>query len=183
MTGVIWTIGHSTRDFASFADLLRHEGIALVADVRRFPGSRRHPHFNQEALATALAVTGIGYRHCGELGGRRHRREGGSPNTAWRVEAFNAYADYMGTEEFAAAVADLERDAADRPTAIMCAEAVPWRCHRRLIADALVVRGWRVLDIIGPHKVEPHQLTEFARVADGKITYPAEPLLRPSDSD
>ncbi|HEV3120862.1 MAG TPA: DUF488 domain-containing protein [Isosphaeraceae bacterium] len=183
MTRVIWTIGHSTRDFASFAGLLHSEDIALVADVRRFPGSRRYPQFNQESLASALATTGIGYRHYGELGGRRHMRSEHSPNTGWREEAFNAFADHTASPEFAVGLARLQRDAQEARTAIMCSEAVPWRCHRRLLADALIVSGWRVFDIIGPRKVEPHRLTEFARVTDGKITYPADPLLRPDDTE
>jgi uncharacterized protein (DUF488 family) len=173
----IWTIGHSTRDLEAFAGLLAGPGIGLVADVRRFPGSRRYPHFNREALEAELGRLGIAYRHFGDLGGRRGKRRPDSPNTGWRVEAFNAFADYMDTPEFEAALTDLIECAGRSRTAIMCSEAVPWRCHRRLIADAMVVRGWTVLDIIGPGKVEPHALTEFARVRDGRLSYPAEPLF------
>jgi uncharacterized protein (DUF488 family) len=183
MTREIWTIGHSTRDLGSFLALLEQERIELVADVRRFPASRRHPHFGQAALSSALAERGIAYHHWPELGGRRNKRAEGSPNSAWRVEAFNAYADYMGSEEFAVALAGLQEEAHEQRSAIMCAEAVPWRCHRRLIADALVVRGWRVLDILAPGKVDEHHLTDFAHVDGDRITYPAEPLFKSEPAD
>ncbi len=179
MAGEIWTIGHSTRDLETFAGLLAGPAIGLVADVRRFPGSRRHPHFNREAMEAELGRFGIAYRHFGDLGGRRSKRRPDSPNTGWRVEAFNAFADYMDSAEFEAALDDLIACAGRSRTAIMCSEALPWRCHRRLIADAMVVRGWTVLDIIGPGKVEPHALTVFARVRDGRLSYPAEPLFEP----
>ena len=173
----LWTIGHSTRTLDEFLGLLAGSSIGLVADVRRFPGSKRHPHFNAEALAGSLKQAGIGYRHCPDLGGRRARRAEGSPNTAWRVDAFNAYADHMATPEFASALDDLIALAREIPAAIMCAEAVPWRCHRRLIADALIVRGCSVWNIIGSRKIDPHALTEFARVEGSTVTYPAEPLF------
>ena len=180
MPPTVWTIGHSTRELDEFLGLLAGSSIELVADVRRFPGSRRHPQFNREALEASLALSGVGYRHYGDLGGRRGARAAGSPNTAWRVDAFNAFADYMDTPAFAAALDDVTEHARDTRTAVMCSEAVPWRCHRRLIADALIVRGWSVYDIIGPHKVEPHALTPFARVEGERLTYPAEPLF-PTD--
>lgn len=145
--------------------------------MRRFPGSRRHPQFNAEALADALGRAGVAYRHYPGLGGRRGRRAPGSPNTAWRVDAFNAYADHMATPEFATALDDLAARALDTRTAVLCSEAVPWRCHRRLIADALTVRGWSVRDILGPGKVGSHALTEFARVDGLRLSYPATPLL------
>jgi len=145
--------------------------------VRRFPGSRRYPHFGGEALTAALGLAGISYRHYADLGGRRGARAPGSPNTAWRVEAFNAYADHMAAPEFAAALDDLASRALDTPTALMCSEAVPWRCHRRLIADALTVRGWAVRDILGPGKVGAHALTDFARVDGLRLSYPATPLF------
>ena len=163
----IWTIGHSTRDFDKFAGLLAESSIALVADVRQFPGSKRYPQFGREALEEALGRVGIGYRHFGDLGGRRSARTPGSPNTAWRVEAFNAYADYMATPPFLAALDALIGGAATSRTAIMCSEAVPWRCHRRLIADALHVRGWTVRDIMGPGKVEPHRSDRGAFIRSG----------------
>jgi uncharacterized protein (DUF488 family) len=179
MASEIWTVGHSTRDMATFLGLLAGPPIGLVADVRRFPGSNRHPHFNRDALEAELGRLGISYQHFGDLGGRRSRLSPDSPNTGWRVEAFNAFADYMATPEFETALGDLIARAGRERTAIMCSEALPWRCHRRLIADALIVRGWTVLDIIGPGKVEPHALTEFARVTDDRLSYPAEPLFEP----
>jgi uncharacterized protein (DUF488 family) len=172
MTGTIWTIGHSNRTLEAFLDLLLENGIRLVADIRRFPASRKHPHFNQERLPAELEKAGIAYRHFPELGGRRSRRLPGSANTAWRVEAFNAYADHMSSPEFDAALTDLIALAQRKPAVLMCAEALPWRCHRRIIADAFVARGWEVLDIFGPGKVKKHPLTPFAQVGDGRVTYP-----------
>ncbi|HWE35289.1 MAG TPA: DUF488 domain-containing protein [Isosphaeraceae bacterium] len=177
MPATFWTVGHSTRPIDEFLGLLRGMSIGLVADVRRFPGSRRYPHFNEDALAAALAGAGIGYRHVPGLGGRRGKRAPGSPNTAWRVEAFNAFADHMASAEFRGALDELIALAEDRRVAIMCSEAVPWRCHRRLIADALVARGHDVLDILGPGKADPHSLTPFARLVGDLPTYPAEPLF------
>jgi uncharacterized protein (DUF488 family) len=176
MPDTIWTIGHSTRDLDEFLGLLSGASIGLVADVRRFPGSRGCPHFDGEALSKSLEWAGIAYRHYGDLGARRSGRLAGSPNTAWRVEAFNAFADHMATPSFLAALDDLSARARETPTAIMCKQAVPWRCHRRLIADALTVRGWSVLDIIRPGKVELHALTGFARVEGLRVTYPADPF-------
>lgn len=173
----IWTIGHSNRSIQDFLAMLTDQSIRLVADVRRFPGSRLHPQFNQGKLESSLQEAEIGYRHFLSLGGRRNRRTEGSPNTAWRVEAFNAYADYMQTDEFRQALAELAVDADGIPVAIMCAEALPWRCHRRLIADALVARGWTVLDILGVGKVRQHALPEFAKVVNGQVTYPGETLF------
>ncbi len=173
----IWTIGHSNRESAALLDLLAGESIETVADVRRFPGSKRQPQFRQENLEATLRSAGVGYRHFADLGGRRSRRLPDSPNTAWRVESFNAYADYMQSPEFQAALAELTELAARRRTAILCAEALPWRCHRRLIADALLARGWRVLDIIGPGPAKERQQTEFARVTDGQVIYPGGTLF------
>ena len=168
----IWTIGHSSRELGEFVDLLREREIELLADVRRFPGSRRHPHFNEDALRAALADYAIYYRHFPALGGRRGKPTADSPNTGWRVDSFAAYADYMATAAFREALEQLEDEAAERRSAVMCAEAVPWRCHRRLIADALIVRGWEVIDIMGPGKAAPGRLTEFARLEDGTLIYP-----------
>ncbi|MBX6315344.1 MAG: DUF488 domain-containing protein [Isosphaeraceae bacterium] len=177
-TREIWTIGHSNRDLAAFLDLLRGEGIEQVADVRRFPGSRLHPQFGRDALSASLEAAGIAYRHFGDLGGRRGRPRPDSPNSGWRVEAFNAYADYMATAAFVAALEQLIALAERRRTAILCAEALPWRCHRRLIADALHVRGWMVWDILGPGQRGRHTMTAFARVLpDGKLIYPGPPTL------
>src|SRR5579864_2851770 len=130
MPASIWTIGHSTRALEEFVSLLAGESVELVADVRRFPFSPRFPHFNQEPFAASLAASGIGYVHFGALGGRRSRRTPASPNTGWRVEAFNAYADYMATPEFKTSLAELSSQAERLRTAVMCAEALPWRCHR-----------------------------------------------------
>jgi|SRR5579885_3046898 uncharacterized protein (DUF488 family) len=177
MPRTIWTLGHSNHPMETFLALLEASSIRLVADVRRFPGSRRHPQFGREAFERHLGEAGIGYRHLPGLGGRRSARAPDSPNTGWRVEAFNAFADFMETGEFQAALAELQRLASAQRTAIVCAEALPWRCHRRLIADALIVRGWTVWDIMGAGKVEPHRLTDFARVVDGRLTYPDAPLF------
>jgi uncharacterized protein (DUF488 family) len=146
--------------------------------VRRFPGSRRHPQFGRDALAASLAEAGIGYRHEEALGGRRagDPAVGASPNTAWRVAAFRAYADYMATPPFRAALERLMADAAEGRPCIMCAEAVPWRCHRRLITDALLARGVPVLEIIGPARAAPAVLSPHALVQpDGGVVYPATP--------
>lgn len=168
----IWTIGHSNHSIDHFISMLSASSISLVADVRRFPGSRRQPQFARENLAQALAAAGIKYQHFPDLGGRRTSRAPNSPNMAWRVESFNVYADHMLTPQFQAALVELEHLATAKATTIMCAEAVPWRCHRRLIADALVARKWSVLDIYDINKVKEHQFTEFAHVENGLVTYP-----------
>ncbi|MGP0038882.1 MAG: DUF488 family protein [Solirubrobacteraceae bacterium] len=168
----IYTIGHSTRSPEELLALLSGPGVALVADVRAFPSSRRHPQFNRAVLAGWLGDAGIAYRHMPGLGGRR-KAVPGSANGGWEDSAFQGYADHMRTSEFRTALAELEALAAERPTAIMCAEAVWWRCHRRLIADALVVRGWRVEHLGIGDSVALHELTEFAVVGpDRTITYP-----------
>src|SRR2546422_806043 len=151
----IWTIGHSNRPLDDFVGLLRFQSIAALADVRRFPGSRRYPHFNREELAKSLAAIGIEYRHFPGLGGRR-RASADSPNTAWRNAAFRGYADYMMTPEFETAVHDLLQLAEKKRTAIMCAEVLWWQCHRALISDFLKTRGHRLVHILGPNKVEEH---------------------------
>jgi uncharacterized protein (DUF488 family) len=155
---VLYTIGHSNRSIADFLALLAENKIEHIADVRRFPGSRRHPQFGRDALVASLAEAGVGYTHFPALGGRRSKRDADSPNSAWKVAAFAAYADYMLTADFAGAVTELESLAQQSPTAIMCAEALPWQCHRRLIADQFLAAGWEVLDIIGPHNTKPHEL-------------------------
>ena len=173
--GAVFTIGHSTRGIGEFIELLRANGIELLVDVRRFPGSRRHPQFGREALAASLADAGIAYRHEEALGGRRagDPKAGPSPNTAWRHAAFRAYADYMATPPFRAALERLMADADVRRPVIMCAEAVPWRCHRRLITDALLARGVPVFDIIGPGPAAPARLSEHAVVRGDGVLYPA----------
>lgn len=167
----IWTIGHSDRELANFIDLLTAEQIETLADVRRFPGSRRHPHFNREALATTLNDVGIAYHHFPALGGRRTKQKPSPHSAGWQVAAFAAYADYMLTEEFTRAFDELANLASESRTAIMCAEALPWRCHRRLIADQFLAHSWQVWDIVGPNQTRPHALPEFARIGDGRLTY------------
>ena len=164
------TLGHSTRSLDELIALLEEFEVGLLVDVRRFPGSRRYPHFSRDVLANRMPTVGIEYLHEPDLGGRRAPRPD-SPNTAWRVAAFRCYADHMATEEFAAA---LQRviDAQSRRPAVMCAEAVPWRCHRQLIADALVARGLEVQHILGPGQTMPHALHPQARVtAEGGLVY------------
>lgn len=168
----LFTIGHSTRELDEFIDLLRTHGITRIVDVRRFPGSRRHPHFGSEALRRSLREAGIDYRHAPELGGRR-KPDPASPNRYWRNDSFRAYADYMSTAEFRAALDRLVQDAEAAPTAIMCAEAVPWRCHRNLISDAVVAAGCAVAHVIDGSPPDPHTLNEGARVGDdGALVYP-----------
>ncbi|HEX8392612.1 MAG TPA: DUF488 domain-containing protein [Longimicrobium sp.] len=176
--GALFTIGHSTRTIEEFVALLAANGVNLLVDVRRFPGSRRHPQFGSEALVASLREAGIEYRHAENLGGRRRAEAGAapSPNTAWRNEAFRAYADYMATAPFRAELERLLRDAEQRGVAIMCAEAVPWRCHRRLITDALLARGAQVWDIVSMAAPAPARMSESAVVLEGGgLIYPATP--------
>jgi uncharacterized protein (DUF488 family) len=163
MAVTLFTIGHSTRAIDELLGLLAEHGIETLIDVRRFPASRRHPQFSREPLAASLAAAGIAYVHEPDLGGRRQPQPE-SPNTAWRVAAFRGYADYMDSEPFAAALGRLLGSAARSRTVMMCAEAVPWRCHRRLIADAATAAGTEVLHILGPGRAERHQLDANARV-------------------
>lgn len=162
----VLTIGHSTRSGEELLALLAQQGVETLVDVRRFPASRRHPHFSRDALEAALAGAGIQYIHEPDLGGRRTARPG-SPHTAWRVEAFRGYADHMETAAFQAALERLIRLSGEKTTAILCAEAVPWRCHRRLISDALTARGIEVRHILGPGRADPHELDPNAHVLDG----------------
>jgi len=173
MTPTVYTIGHSTRPVEEFLALLRANGVQVLVDIRSIPKSRRNPQYWQEPLAASLTGVGIDYRYMPALGGRRRARPD-SINTAWRNASFRGYADYMQTGEFAAAVDELVELAPERVPAIMCAEAVPWRCHRSLVADALLVRGVCVLDIISATSVRPHILRPWARVDGRTITYPAE---------
>ena len=172
MPPTLYTVGHSTRSLDDFTALLKEHGVAAVADVRRFPKSRKYPHFNDEALADSLPEAGLRYVPVLALGGRR-RTSAESPNTGWRNASFRGYADYMLTPAFEEGLAQLAALAAQTPTAMMCAEAVPWRCHRSLVADAMLVRGWQVLDIVGDAEPKPHKLTKFANVDGTRITYPA----------
>ncbi|MBS0440163.1 MAG: DUF488 domain-containing protein [Proteobacteria bacterium] len=166
----IWTIGHSTRTTAEFLGMLEANAIEAIADVRRYPGSRKNPQFNPDTLRASLADTDIDYVAFPELGGRRHPRPD-SRNTVWRNEAFRGYADYMQTPEFSAGMDRLLELAQHKRTAIMCAEAVWWRCHRSLIADWLKVRGIDVQHILAAGKTQPHPYTSAARVENGMLTY------------
>ncbi|HYE08122.1 MAG TPA: DUF488 domain-containing protein [Planctomycetota bacterium] len=169
----IASVGHSIRPLAEFLDLLRAHGIATLVDVRKIPGSRRHPHFAREALAEALTGAGISYRWMPELGGRRSTAGLSDANAAWRVPAFHAYADHLASADGHAALDALEAIARASPTAFMCAEALWTKCHRRLIADALTARGWNVRHLMTAKRAEPHRLPDFAQVADGAVAYPA----------
>jgi uncharacterized protein (DUF488 family) len=167
----IWTIGHSTRTIEEFIEALQAHGIKLVADVRLLPGSRRYPQFNKEVLASSLNDRSIGYEHFPELGGRRKTRKD-SRNTAWRNDAFRGYADHIETAEFAAGVKRLQVTTERHgPVAIMCAEAVWWKCHRSLIADYLKAQGTEVIHIIDAKKSQPHPFTSAAKVVNGKLDY------------
>jgi uncharacterized protein (DUF488 family) len=166
----VYTIGHSTRPFEAFAELLARERVRCLADVRTFPASRRHPQYNAAPLAAALTALGVDYVHLPGLGGRR-RPLPDSPNRGWRNEGFRGYADHMATAEFREALETLVGLAAVQRTGMMCAEAVPWRCHRSLVSDALVARGDAVLHILDA-KTAPHELTSFAVVHDGRVHYP-----------
>jgi uncharacterized protein (DUF488 family) len=167
-----WTIGHSTRSIEDFFALLKARNIELLVDVRHYPGSRRYPQFNKEPLAESLAKVGIDYHHLLKLGGRRRPRPD-SRNTAWRNEAFRGYADYMESEAFGEGIKSLIDVARNKRVAIMCAEAVWWRCHRSLIADYLKAHGHEVLHIQSATKVEEHPFTSAARIVNGKLTYQA----------
>ena len=168
---ILWTIGHSTRRIDELAGILQAHGIQLLVDVRTIPRSRHNPQFNTEALAKSLADVGITYRHTAALGGlRKPARD--SINTGWRNESLRGYADYMQTEAFREALEALMADSRLQPTAVMCAEAVPWRYHRSLIADALVTRGWEVRHLMSETKANLHRLTAFAKVDSKHITYP-----------
>jgi uncharacterized protein (DUF488 family) len=166
----LWTIGHSTHAIEAFIAALTSFGIDTVVDVRSFPGSRRYPQFNKENLRTALAEATVGYLHFPELGGRR-RAKPDSLNMAWRNEMFRGYADYMETNDFREGIARLREVAAAQRTAIMCAEAVWWRCHRSLISDYLKAKGGDVTHIMGIGKAEPHPFTAAARIVDGRLSY------------
>ena len=169
---MIWTIGHSTDAIEDFIRALRTHGITLLADVRRYPGSRRHPQFGQTALSDALLAASIGYQHFPELGGRR-RPSKDSHNTAWRLDAFRGYADYMETPPFLAGVERLLELATARHVAIMCAERVWWSCHRALISDWLKSAGHEVMHILSIDRVDPHPYTSAARIVEGRLSYRA----------
>jgi uncharacterized protein (DUF488 family) len=166
----IWTIGHSTRTLEELLGLLSKYRIEAIADVRRFPGSRRYPHFASDALAETLPAHGIAYQWLPQLGGRR-KVQPGSPNTAWRNASFQGYADYIASAEFAAGLDELLTLAAHTRTALMCAEAVWWRCHRSIIADVLKLRGIEVIHIVDATHTTVHPYTSPARIVDGRLSY------------
>ena len=172
MTNPVYTFGHSTRPIEEFIHLLKLHQIETVVDVRSIPKSRHNPQFNEDALRTSLAASGLAYQHFEGLGGLRHTTHA-SVNTAWRNASFRGYADYMQTPAFTENLEKLMALAAQTQVVIMCAEAVPWRCHRSLIGDALIIRGITVEDIISEHSCTPHTLTPFAKVDGLVITYPA----------
>jgi len=166
----IWTVGHSTRSGEEFVEILKAHDVEVLVDVRTFPGSRRYPQFNRETLRESLSENGIDYRHEPRLGGRRSPRAD-SHNTAWRNAQFRGYADHMETEEFKNGVRELLELAAKKRVAVMCAEAVWWRCHRSLISDYLKAEGHEVIHILDAKKTEEHPFTSAARVIDGRLSY------------
>jgi uncharacterized protein (DUF488 family) len=168
---VIFTVGHSTRPIEEFVELLRANGVEQLIDIRTVPQSRRNPQFNRDALPEPLERVGIDYLHMPELGGLRHPRPD-SRNGAWRNDSFRGYADYMQTPEFAAAIEKLIELGGREQTAIMCAEAVPWRCHRSLVSDALMARGVVVEDIIAGTGRKTHKITPFAQIDGTHVWYP-----------
>lgn len=168
----IYTIGHSTHPIEAFLDLLRAHNIQELVDVRTIPKSRHNPQFAADTLSDSLQSAGIEYTHLDKLGGLRHPSKD-SINTGWQNSSFRGYADYMATDAFQEGLQELEALAEKKNIAIMCAEALPWRCHRSLIADALTTQGWQVLHIQSKKTAKPHELTSFLKVQDGKISYPA----------
>jgi uncharacterized protein (DUF488 family) len=169
---VIWTIGHSTHTIEEFIDMLKSFQIECVADIRSFPGSRRYPHFNKEALEVSLPENNIKYTHLKELGGRRKGRPD-STNTGWRLAAFRGYADYMETSSFKEAIKELESLGSEHRTAYMCAEAVWWRCHRSMVSDYLKLHKWKVMHIMGIGKTQEHTYTSPAQIVNGELLYPS----------
>lgn len=178
----MFSIGHSTRAFDQFVALLRAHGICTLVDIRSIPHSRRNPQYDQVTLKHAIQAKGLAYEHLPALGGHR-RAAKDSPNTGWLNPAFRGFADYMQTEAFEQGLRELlELGQVEGPLAIMCAEAVPWRCHRSLVADALVVRGASVLHILGSGHTRAHRLNPMARIEGGLLSYPAAPIPRDSTS-
>lgn len=169
----IYTIGHSTHSIETFIEMLQAFNIQLLADVRNFPGSKRYPHFNRDNLERSVTNRLIQYKHFKALGGRR-KPIPDTKNTGWRVEAFRGYADYMETNAFKDAIAELEADAEKKITAFMCSEAVWWSCHRSLIADHLKLKEWTVLHIMNKNKADEHPYTKPARIVNGKLNYEAD---------
>jgi uncharacterized protein (DUF488 family) len=166
----VWTVGHSNHSPERLVEILKAHGIERILDVRRFPMSRKWPHFNAENLAASLPAAGIEYVGMPELGGRRKPRPD-SPHTAWRADQFRGYADFMDTPEFAASLERAMAHARGRPTALMCAEALPWRCHRSLLSDAFLARGWDVREILNEKDARPRKLPNFARLEGERVVY------------
>ena len=166
----IWTVGHSNRSIEDFTRILAAHRIERVIDVRRFPVSRKWPHFDAESLAKSLSAAGVDYAGMPELGGRRRPRPD-SPHVAWRVDAFRGYADFMDTDEFARSIAKAIELARERRSALTCAEALPWRCHRSILADAFLARGWEVLEILSEKEPRPRKLPDFARLEGDRVVY------------
>lgn len=166
----IYTVGHSTRSEDDFVELLAAFQVEMVVDIRRFPGSRKYPHFSKDNLEKILPEKGIQYTHLEELGGRRKTTDA-SENTTWRHPAFRGYADYMETEGFDLGVQKLQEIAAKQRTVFMCSEAVWWSCHRSLVSDYLKAHGWKVLHIMAPNKVDEHPYTQPAKVKNGELSY------------
>ncbi len=169
----IWTIGHSTRSLPEFVAMLQSFNIELIADIRSFPGSRKFPQFNKEALEISLPENKIQYVHIEDLGGRR-KPNSDSKNTAWRHVAFRSYADYMETGSFKDGIKELEKIALKQRTAYMCSEAVWWRCHRSMVSDYLKLNGWEVMHIMGIEKATEHPYTAPARIVNGELNYEKE---------
>jgi Uncharacterized conserved protein len=167
----LWTLGHSTHSIEEFLELLRAHGIRQLVDIRTLPGSRRHPQFNQENLEASLGAANIKYRHMKGLGGLR-KPKADSINTGWKNSGFRGYADYMQTAEFEEQLKRLLEWSEELPTAVMCAEALPWKCHRSLLADALDAHKVEVRHIMSKTQATPHHRTKFAKVKKGKLSYP-----------
>lgn len=175
---VVLTVGHSTHPVENFLALLKRHEIAIVADVRSYPGSRRWPQFNQDELKSALERAGIGYRWIKQLGGRRHGARSDSPHIAWTSPGFRSYADYTESSQFEDGLRELTETALRARTACMCAEGLWWRCHRRIISDHLTVRGWSVIHILPDGRLAGHSLPDFARVVEGRVIYARSPENR-----
>ena len=175
-TKTIWTIGHSTRSIEDFIEMLKAFDIEVLVDVRTFPGSRRFPQFNKENLADSLLTNKIDYLHLLRLGGKRTPKND-SKNTGWKNESFRGYADYMETEYFIKGIAELTEIAGKRKTAIMCSEAVWWKCHRSMISDYLKINGWTVLHIMDKMKADEHSYTQPAKISNGNLDYSGDGLF------
>ena len=169
----LWTLGHSTHPIEAFIALLKAHGVQQLIDIRTLPGSTRHPQFNQDHLKDSLSAAKIRYRHMKGLGGLR-KPKADSINTGWKNSAFRGYADYMQTEEFERQLEQLIEWSGEMPTAVMCAEALPWKCHRSLLSDALGARKVVVRHIMSPAQAAPHRRTPFAKVRKGKVSYPGQ---------